>query len=143
MAVISGRFEFSVTDRNGNTHRCFVQCGVTVDGRASDETFSVAASTTVTLYDATVDAVSDFDFLWIESDEDVVLELITDQNNGVGKQSYTITVVGGGPPEILGSNVSYANYTTNFGGGTLDVIDKILCRNLGTDTATVRRVVVT
>lgn len=143
MAVISGRYEFSVTDAHGNTHRARVESRTTVDGRVSDEDFSVAASTTVTLYDATVDSVSAFDFLWIESDEDVVLEFITDQNNGVGKEVYTVTLIGGGEPFLLGSNVSYANYTTNFAGGTLDVIDKILCRNLGTDTATVRRVVVT
>lgn len=143
MAILSGRFEFSVTDTLGNTHRARVDPRVTVDGRASDQTFTVAASTTVTLYDATADACADFDFLWIESDKDVMLELITDQNDGVGKRSATVEVVGGGPPVIRGSDDSYANYTTNFGGGTLDVVDKILCRNLGTETATVRRVVVT
>ena len=143
MAIVSSRFEFSVTDTNGNTHRVLVEPRVTVDGRVSYQEFSVAANTTVTLYDSTTDACDDFDFLWIDSNEDVILELITDQNNGVGKRSATIEVTGGGPPEILGSDASYANYTTNFAGGTLDVIDKILCRNLGTDTATVRRVVVT
>lgn len=143
MAVLSMVVQFAVTDSHGTTHVGGVSPRITCDGRVSDEDFSVASSTTVTLYDATVDAVSAFDFLWIESDEDVMLELITDQNNGVGKEVYTIEVIGGGPPQIFSSNASYANYTTNFAGGTLDVIDKILCRNLGDDTATVRRVAVT
>lgn len=143
MSVLSRRSQFTVTDESGNTHRGSRETTKTVDGIVSDETFSVAASTTVTLYDSTVDSVSAFDFLHVESDEDVMLELITDQNNGVGKEVFTVTVTGGGEPFVLDSNVSYANYTTNFAGGTLDVIDKILCRNLGTETATVRRVVVT
>lgn len=113
------------------------------DDKLSDETFVVATETTVTLWDATVSACGDFVFLWIDTDASVVLELITDQNNGVGKRSATVTLVPGVPFE-LGSDASYANYTTAFAGGTLDVIDKILVRNNSTtDSARVRRLVAT
>jgi len=114
----------------------------TLDGdTADDRTFSVGAETTVTLWDATVSPVSAMSFLWIEAEASVVIELITDQNAGVGKEVFTITIEPG-KPFMLGSNVSYANYTTNFAGGTLDVIDKILCRNLDADDAAEVRVVV-
>lgn len=111
------------------------------DDKVSDDLFTVGAETTVTLWDATASAVSAFSFLWIDTDATVVLELITDQNNGVGKRSATVTV-SPESPFVLGSNASYANYTTVFAGGTLDVIDKILVRNNSTtDSAKVRRVV--
>lgn len=108
---------------------------------ADDRTFSIAAETTKTLWDATVSPVTALSFLWIETDADVMIELITDQNAGVGKEVFTITIEAG-KPFVLGSGVSYANYTTNFAGGTLDVIDKILCRNLDTADAAEVRIVV-
>jgi hypothetical protein len=116
-----------------------ITCG---SDAVDDREFSIAQNTTKTLWDATASPCTDFDFLWIESDVEVLLELITDQNNGTGKQSYTATVTPG-VPFILASDQSYANYTTNFAAGTLDVIDKILCRNLEEDTATVRIFVAT
>lgn len=107
-----------------------------------DRSFPIAQNTTKTLWDATTSPCADFDFLWIETDVEVIIELITDQNAGVGKEVYTTTLYPG-VPFVLANDQSYANYTTNFAGGTLDVIDKILCRNLEEDTATVRIVVAT
>jgi hypothetical protein len=110
---------------------------VTVAGQQFHQTHSIAGSTTVTLFDATQD-LADFDFLLIRADGELIVELVTDQNAGVGTEQYTVTVNGGnntgefGVPFVLANDQSYANYTINFGGGTLDVIDLIRARNLGT-----------
>lgn len=103
---------------------------------------SVAQNITATLYDATTD-IADFDYMLCASDQDVLLELTTDQNNGVGDEPYTVPLSGSGTaneyglPFDLGRDDSYANYTVNFGGGTLDVIDRVRVRNLGSTTANV------
>lgn len=87
---------------------------------------------------------ANFDFLAILSDtDDVVLELTTDRDAGVGKELYTVELRAN-IPFLLGSDDSYANYTENFAGGTLDVIDRILAKNLhATQVATVRIVAAT
>lgn len=129
-------------DRHSGGHEgevLLITCG---SDAHDDRSFSIAQNTTKTLWDATTSPCADFDFLWIESDVEVIVELITDQNAGVGKEVYTVTLLPG-CPLVLGTDQSYANYTTNFAGGTLDVIDKILCRNLEEDTATVRIFVAT
>lgn len=96
---------------------------------------SCAQNTTKTIYDASTD-LADFDFLAILSDQDVMVEFTTDANGGVGDEFYTMELAAG-VWFILGDDVSYANYTSAFGGGTLDVIDKIKVRNLGATTANV------
>ena len=106
-----------------------------------DRTFVVDTETTKVLWDATSSPVDALEFMWIDTDQEVVVELQTDANNGVGRELYTVTVIPG-IPLALGSGQSYANYTVSFGGGTLDVIDKIQVRNLSTtDEAKVRIIV--
>ena len=106
------------------------------DDLKCDKTVDVAASTTVTLFTAGTE-LADFDFLAITVDGDVMLELSTDINNGVGDENFTVQVTED-CPFILGSDTSYANYTVNFGAGALDLIERIRCRNLGTSTVRVR-----
>lgn len=114
-----------------------------INGRMDFNTFAVAAAATATLWDATTSPCADFQFLWIESDlDDAVIELITDQNAGVGTEEFTLKLRRG-VPFILAHNVSYANYTTNFAAGTLDVVDKILVKNLASSTANISICVVT
>ncbi|MBK7363157.1 MAG: hypothetical protein IPJ01_12780 [Micavibrio sp.] len=118
-----------------------IECG---SDKCDDSTFSVAAAGgTATLWDASSSACGDFDFLCIETDVEIVLELITDANNGVGREEFTVTVIPD-VPFVLASKQSYANYTLAFAAGTLDVIDKITCKNLhATAAATVRRFIAT
>lgn len=80
-------------------------------------------------------ALSAFDFLWIESDLDVFLELTVDQNAGVGREEIAFTLLAG-VPFILGSNVGKANYTADFAAGSDDVIDRIRIRNENGDDET-------
>jgi hypothetical protein len=104
-------------------------------GLAGSKPYSVAQNTTKTLFDATTD-LADFDCMIILSDQDVYLELTADQNATYGTQLFAPKVLAG-VPFILGSDDAYANYTVNFGGGTVDVIDRVRVRNLGATTANV------
>ena len=110
---------------------------------------TVATETTVTLFTSGTD-LDDFDFGIIAVDQDCTLELVTDSGDAVGIEQYTIGLKGSGTtgtwgvPFILATDDSYANYTINFGGGTLDNIDIIRVRNLSsTTTAQVRALLFT
>ncbi len=75
------------------------------------------------------DALTQFNFLWIESDlNDVYVELTCDANNGVGRGQFVICLKAD-KPFVLHSNTSLANYTANFATGTADVIDTIRIQN--------------
>ena len=96
---------------------------------------TVAASTTVEIFDASTDAVTDFDFLWLASDYDLRVEFTTDLAADVGTVISTMTLRGTassnkyGFPLILGDDASFANHTANFATGTIDVIDRIRVKN--------------
>lgn len=96
---------------------------------------AVAVSTAVELFDV-ADDLSDFDFLWIQTDFDVMLELVTDAAAAIGRQSFTLGLKGSGiagkygAAFVLDRDDSYANYTISFGGGTLDTIDRLTVKNL-------------
>lgn len=78
---------------------------------------------------ASGDALTSFKFLWIESDLDgVQLELTCDANAGIGRVQMVV-YLNADKPFVLCSNASIANYTANFGGGTVDVIDTIRVKN--------------
>ena len=108
---------------------------LSVAGQNFCQRVTVAQNTTVNLLDVTQD-LADFDFLFVVSDQDVMLELVTDDDDGVGEEAYTVELKAG-IPFLLASDTSYANYTVNFGGGTLDVITTVRARNLGATTANV------
>ena len=108
---------------------------ISVAGQNFQQRMACAQNTTVTLLDTTAD-LADFDFLFIVSDQDVYLELVTDDDASIGERSYTV-LLAAGVPFVLGSDNSYANYTVNFGGGTIDVITTIRARNLGATTANI------
>lgn len=112
-----------------------------VGAAAIDRTIVAAASGgTGTLLDNSTDLAA-FAFLFIVSDQDVVLEIVTDANAGVGRVASTVTLKAH-VAFVLGSNVAYANYTVSFGGGTLDTIDTLKVKNNGSAAANVRLVAV-
>jgi hypothetical protein len=94
-----------------------------------------------TLWDA-ANNPTDFTYLRIASDkgdEDngyVIIETTTDENGTYGTK-YATFALRSGVPFILGSSQSYANYTANFGGGTLSTIQRIRVKNLNSAQATV------
>lgn len=131
----------SYTDNQGvETTWGSVQSPIKVNA-ASDvkhvQTFSVAAAGTQELFDV-ADDIADFDFLMVISDKDsVVLQLVTDDDNSIGERAYTVQLAAG-VPFILASKRSYANFTVDFAGGTLDNIERMNVKNLqATDAAKV------
>lgn len=112
-------------------------------GIAYDKDFSLGNNTTATIFDASAaTCLADFDYLIVISSVDMYMELTTDQNNGVGDEILTVPLTAN-LPFLLGRDDSYANYTSNFGGGTLDVIDRIRARNISGGTGTLRIVALT
>lgn len=114
---------------------------LTFTGEVKPIVVDVATETTVKLLDVSVDHMTAFSYVMIAADQDVMIELVTDDGNEVGERVYTIKIEGSGtagtygPAFELHSNVSYANYTVNFAAGTLDTIETIRVRNLSTTTA--------
>lgn len=94
-----------------------------------------------TLWDA-ANGPTDFTYLEIKSDTGdaanglVFIELTTDENNTYGTRYQTFALLAN-VPFVLASSASYANYTANFGGGTISAIQKVRVKNLNTATATV------
>jgi hypothetical protein len=145
MASISvklvSHFEVAVNNvviRGGSVNPVSVTCA---GGSVHDQTVDLATATTTTLFNTTED-LADFDFLFITSTQDIYLELTTDLDASVGDEVYTVPVTAN-VPFVLARDDSYANYTVNFGGGTLDVIQRIRARNVSGSTATIRIVAAT
>ena len=107
-----------------------------------NKTFDVANNTTQKLFDTTLQGA--FKICFIQSDHPMHIELVTDDDATNGEMVFTIYSPGSGITGIMGpriclpSNVSYANYTVNFGGGTVDTIDTIRCRNISGSAGRIR-----
>lgn len=150
MATSLQVFQFAVlTDANGERHLLGsmsdpVNLAASFSGNVERKVYSLASSGTATIWIAvsTAAAVSSlFRFLWIRADkEDVMVQLTTDLEDDVGTERYTIKLKKD-LAFILGSDDSYANYSLNFSGGTLDIIDEIRVKNLGSETASVEVVI--
>lgn len=108
-----------------------------IEGKTFEREYTVATTTTQEVFNVTNDLGS-FDYLEVVSDiSGVYVELTTDQNGSVGDEFYTIELVAKLPLILFGDG-SYANYTSNFGGGTLDAIERVRVRNVsGSTTAKV------
>ena len=142
-------FQYAVlTDANGVRHVVGsmvdpVNLNPSFEWVVDRRVYSVAATTTKLVWDAaaTGEPATTFRFVWIRANaEDVFVQLVTDANSGVGDEYYTVELKKN-LAFLLGSNASYANYTADFGGGTIDTIDEIWIRNTGSETATVEVVV--
>ena len=114
----------------------------TVTGRVYDQSFSVAASGTQEVFNID-NNLGDFQILVIVSDTSaVMLEWTVDKNAGVGDE-FATQYMAANVPAIIPSDIAYANYTSNFGGGTLDKIERLRVKNTATTTAKVRVFAVT
>jgi len=117
------------------------------DGELSDQTFKVAATTAVKVWDKTEnEAMGNFDFLWLESDLDVLVQFTTDAGTS---DAYDVKKLKGsgtsgrmGPALILGSDdTQLLDGSIDTFDGTTDTIDEIWVYNANSDAARVRRVV--
>ncbi len=108
--------------------------------RFEKQALALAQNSIAKLFDATTD-LPDFTFAYILSDQGtaaapVMLELVTDASNVVKTTPYTVPLLAGVPFVLFGS-ASYANYTVNFGGGTLSKINLMRVKNLNSGAANV------
>jgi hypothetical protein len=120
------------------------------DNEIYDQTFKVAAEAIIKVWDKTEnEALGDFDFLWMESDLDVLVQFTTDAG---GDDEYFVVELKGsgtanemGPALVLGSDLAHQfDGTVDLFTGTEDTIDEIWVENEDTsDTARVRVVVAT
>lgn len=115
---------------------------ISVTGTAIEHRFSLAGTTTKTIWTASSDEIADFDLLWIESDQDLYVELTVDVASDVGDELATKIVLANQPFMLLGDD-AIANYTANFATGTADVFDRLRVRNPGSTAANVRIVMIT
>lgn len=116
---------------------------ITVDGNHKNISRSLANNTTIDVWITGADeSVTDFDFAYFVSDQNVYLELTVDKGNDVGREEIAIELQAG-IPFALTSDDAYALYTTDFAAGTADVIDQIRIRNVSGSTANVRAMIVT
>ena len=120
------------------------------DNEAADQTFKVVPETAVKIWDKTEnEAMGNFDFLWLESDLDVLVQFTTDAGTtdayNVKKLKGSGTAGDMGPALILGSDdTQLLDGTIDTFDGTADTIDEIWVYNEDdTDTARVRLVVAT
>lgn len=115
---------------------------ITVGGQSLEFKFSLAATTTKAVWNGTSDLLTNFEFLWIESDQDIYAELTVDVGNEVGDELWA-RYIKANQPLCLFEDDGIANYTANFATGTADVIDRLRVRNPGSTAANVRIVLVT
>jgi hypothetical protein len=101
------------------------------DNEIYDQTFKLAAQTATKIWDKTVNAaMGDFDFLWLESDRDVLVQFTTDAG---GDDEYFVKELKGsgsagimGPALVLGSDLAHQfDGTVDAFDGTEDTIDEI------------------
>lgn len=115
---------------------------ITIDGKCHEWRGAVPATSSRTIWEASNSnyPLSDFDFMMVEANEAVILELTCDANNGVGLKSFAVPIQAG-VPQMLLSDDAIANFTTDVATGTQDVIDKIRVRNASTLSSANVRVV--
>lgn len=119
------------------------------DNEIYDQTFKIAATGIVKIWDkAENEALGDFDFLWIESDFDVMLQFTTDAGTS---DAYDMKELKGsgeagvmGPALVLGSDDTQVLGTIDTFAGAADTIDEIWVKNeSASNTARLRIVVAT
>ena len=119
------------------------------DNEIYDQTFKIAASGIVKIWDkAENEALGNFDFLWVESDLDVMLQFTTDAGTS---DAYDMKELKGsgpagvmGPALVLGSDDTQVLGVIDTFAGAADTIDEIWCKNeSASDTARLRIVLAT
>ncbi len=151
MATLSVYQYFTVTidDRTIQGGSLTTAKSVTLgDDEVADQTYRVAPATAVKVWDKTVNAaMGDFDFLWLETDLDVLVQFTTDA--GITDAYDVKELKGSGTPGTMGPALVLASDDTQLLDGTIDTfdgtadtVDEIFVYNeSATDTARVRRVV--
>jgi hypothetical protein len=117
---------------------------ITVLGQKKEWNRSLATATTAVVWDGTDadESLADFDFFYLKSDQDLLVEFMCDKGGQVGTVVFARKLLANEPMMLLHDD-AMANYTAAFATGTADVIDKISVRNVSGTTAVVDAVLVT
>lgn len=117
---------------------------ITVAGLKKEWKRSLATSTTALVWDGTDtnEPLADFDFMYLKSDQDLLVEFTCDKGAEVGTVVFARKVLANEPLMLLHDD-AMALYTANFATGTADVIDRIRVRNVSGSTAVVDVVLIT
>lgn len=140
MAFVRAYVTVVAEDSGGNLHEVVAALGDPIAGPAVTGSVYrtrvvVAAGAIATLF--TADNLADFNLMVITSTtSNVFAEFTTDVSGGVGTELATIEL-SSKIPYILASNRSYANYSANFAGGSVDAIERVRVKNTGSVPATV------
>lgn len=113
----------------------------TVDGLILPGKVQLATATNLTVWNSS-EAVTTFDFFWLESDQALKIEITCDRGAEVGLEEF-VFVHPANTPFVLNDDTALANYSGTLSGGTSDVIDEIVVRNESGSTANIKYVVVT
>lgn len=89
-------------------------------------------------------AIADFDFLWVLSDQAVLVEVTADKDGTYGTRVF-VHEAQANVPLMLTSDDCLSNHTADFEApaGSADVIDRIRIRNLSGSDATIQFLIVT
>jgi hypothetical protein len=120
------------------------------DDEVYDQSFKIAPTTAVKIWDKTEnEAMGNFDFLWLESDFDLLIQCTTDAGTS---DDYDVKKLKGsgkagemGPAKVFGSDdTQLTDGTIDTFDGTADTIDEIWAYNeSASDTARLRIVALT
>ena len=131
-------------DVNGNVHSGGSRSEpieTSVDGYLDHNTVSLATDTSLTLWNSD-EAITNFDYFYIKSTQQLKLELTVDRGGTNGLEELVILLPANKPFE-LPTDDALANYSGTLSGGTTDVIDEIVVRNESGSTASIDYAVIT
>lgn len=133
-----------VTDAAGNHHQIGSRTApseTSVDGYVEHKTVSLATATSLTLW-TSAEAITNFDKLYLISDQALKIELTVDTGGEVGSEEIVL-VHPANEMFRLASDDALANYSGTLSGGTADVVDEIVIRNESGSTASIEYLLVT
>lgn len=133
-AVVTESSGRTITLNAGQSSSSTSQSITLTNGEVSHGVAAIATSTTNAVWDDS-HPVETLEFLWIKPiGQNLILQLVTDDDGNVGEEFYTIELKAG-VPFLLASEQSYANATVDFGGGTIDDIERVSIRNISGSAA--------
>jgi len=133
-----------IVDAYGVTHEIGSRANpieTTIAGQVEHKTLSLATATSLTLWNSD-ESITNFDKLWLKSDQALKIELTVDKGGEVGSEEI-VFVHPSGQWFRLASDDALALYTGTLSGGTADVIDEVVIRNESGTTANIEYALIT
>jgi hypothetical protein len=136
------RFEFKdsagVMHTGGSSFTDQPKTQTMAGGESYDRTFSVTSSSIQLLFDVANSDLSTFEFMYIESDQDGMVEFITDDNASSGELYQPHEIKAGKPYMIDSDSALSGSGSAKLFNGAADVIEAVRYKNTTSTTANVR-----